>query len=499
MSSSSKTGGDSVFPKPQPPQSGVRAALQYTGIPPSWLDKRPSLPSRNWLIFLGVTSAVAGCYIYDRQQCKKIRQEYVDKVKDLATTPMGSMELPRRVTVYGAKWLGDEDYDRSMRYFRKYVKPVLVAAAVDYDMVKGRRLGDIARQVADEIRADRRIMLGLDQPFTGGMQLPGSTPAEKRQRKVDSGIIIVGRHTLKEYMWGLKRGWTEGLELVDREERLAQQLEAGGKFDEPEAEHPLDATIGDDEPLPTPSRLPPSNPAFSVLATQNLRAPPPPKDAIPPHLNAPPATLPPQPPMLLVSFTNYIGFTQIPLMIWDFFNERTRVRAGAEAAYKLIMGNARLFTAPPAEALARPDVDVDPTQPQKPYLAELSPTDLDFDREAESYYKKTVVRDFLSEIEKARKEYYDGLAKKLETARALARGTREPTKEERDYPPPTEVELRAETLKKEQRWTSDEEGFNIIRPDKDVEWDERFRGVLRVYTDPTPEQQSQSAGTFSAS
>ena len=367
-------------------------------------------------------------------------------------------------------------------------------------MVKGRRLGDIARQVADEIRADRRIMLGLDQPFTGGMQLPGSSPAEKRQRKVDSGIVIVGRHTLKEYMWGLKHGWTDGLEPVDREERLAQQLEADGKFDEPEPEPTLDSTIGEDEPLPTPSRLPPSNPAFSALATQNLRTPSSSsKDAIPSHLNAPPATLPPQPPMLLLSFTNYIGFTQIPLMIWDFFNERVRVRAGAEAAYKLIMANTRPFTAPPPEVLARPEVDIDPTQPQKPYLAELSPTDLDFDREAESYYKRSVVRDFLSEIEKARKGYYDGLAKKLETARALARGTREPTKEERDYPPPTEVELRAECLKKEQRWTSDEEGFNIIRPDKDVEWDERFRDVLRVYTDPIPEQQSQSTSTSSAS
>lgn len=118
----SSTGGDSAFPTPKPPQSGVKTVLQYTGIPPSWLDKRPSLPSRNWLIFLSVTSAVTGYYIYDRQQCKKIRQEYVDKVKDLAEQPLGSMELPRKVTVYGAKWLGDEDYDRSMRHFRKYVK-----------------------------------------------------------------------------------------------------------------------------------------------------------------------------------------------------------------------------------------------------------------------------------------------------------------------------------------------------------------------------------------
>ncbi|KAI0636678.1 inner membrane protein import complex subunit Tim54-domain-containing protein [Trametes polyzona] len=491
----SSTAGESAAAAPLPPKSGVRTVLQYTGIPPSWLDKRPRLPSRNWLIFLTVTSAVAGYYVYDRQQCKKIRQEYVDKVKDLATQPMGSMELPRLVTVYGAKWPGDQDYDRSMRYFRKYVKPILVAAAIDYDMVKGRRHGDIARHVADKIRKERRIMAGLDQPFTGPMPLPGSSFDEKRQRELDGGIIIVGRHTLKEFMAGLKRGWTEGLETVDREEQLSRLLESDGKFDEPEPEPTAEAPVGEGEPIPTPSRIPSSN-AFSILKNPALRAPPPPKPAesVPDHLNAPPAEIPPQPPMLLASFTNYIGFTQIPLMIWDFFNERYKVAEGAEAAYRLIKGSTRPFTAPPPEVLALTSEVVSGDSP-KPYQAEVTPTDLDFDREAESYYKKKVVREFLSEIESARKEYYASLAKKLEVARALSRGTREPTKEERENPPPTEVELRAERLKKELRWTADEEGWNIIRPDKGVEWDERFRNKLRVYTDPSPEQDAGSEST----
>ena len=103
-------------------RSGIKTALEYTGIPPSWLEKRPKLPSRNWLIFLSVTSSVAGLYIYDRQQCKHIRQSYIDKVKHLAEQPADPFEIPRKVTVYAAKWPGDEDYDQSMRYFRKYVK-----------------------------------------------------------------------------------------------------------------------------------------------------------------------------------------------------------------------------------------------------------------------------------------------------------------------------------------------------------------------------------------
>jgi len=111
---------------PSPPhptkQSGFRTALQYTGIPPSWLDKRPRLPSRNWLIFLSVTQSIIAYYAYDRHQSRKIRQEYVDRVKHLAEDPLQTLDFPRTVTVYGAKWPGDEDWDRASRYFRKYVK-----------------------------------------------------------------------------------------------------------------------------------------------------------------------------------------------------------------------------------------------------------------------------------------------------------------------------------------------------------------------------------------
>lgn len=103
-------------------RSGFRTALEFTGIPPSWLDKRPRLPSRNWLIFLSVTQSCIAYYAYDRQQSRKIRQEYVDRVKHLAEEPLRTLDFPRTVTVYSAKWPGDDDWDRGSRYFRKYVK-----------------------------------------------------------------------------------------------------------------------------------------------------------------------------------------------------------------------------------------------------------------------------------------------------------------------------------------------------------------------------------------
>ena len=103
-------------------KSGLRAALEYTGIPPSWLDKRPRLPSRNWLIFLSVTQTLIACYAYDRYESRKIRKEYVARVKHLAEERLHPLDYPRTVNVYSAKWPGDDDWDRGSLYFRKYVK-----------------------------------------------------------------------------------------------------------------------------------------------------------------------------------------------------------------------------------------------------------------------------------------------------------------------------------------------------------------------------------------
>jgi len=359
------------------------------------------------------------------------------------------------------------------------LKPILVAGAVDYDMVVGKRSGEVTRRIAEEIKARRRVDAGLD-PSPSQEQLPPGYPfrplSELRQKELEGGIVIIGRPTFKEYMAGLKRGWTESMEKVDEDERLAQELEMDGRFDEPEEPLEVGEVLSGTE-KPSSSALPPS----PVLSHLQYRLPSSqPKSAssspIPESLNSPPAIIPVLPPILFVTFTNYIGFKQIPLMIWDFFNQRYKVRSGAEAGYRLVMNSTRSFNAP--EPSSQP-LFSDITTPS----TSTSGGDLDFDKEAESYYRSSL-SSIPDDIEKARKKYYDELVGKLATARALARGTREPTKEEIENLPSTEVELRADRMKKEKRWRGDLEGWNIVRPDKEVEWDERFRNALRVFDDP---------------
>lgn len=345
-----------------------------------------------------------------------------------------------------------------------------MAAAIDYDVQNGRKHGDLARQIADKIKSRRRIDEGLEVPLPSP-PTPGKLSKEEESlRDLAGGSVIIGRMTFKEYMEGLRRGWTESPERVDREDALAHKLEQDGHFDEPEASGPSDMLDG--EPIPTASRLESSSglSSYSPLRTHTTTQKSDAGKGIIAFPQTPPDTIPPQPPLLLVPFLNRIGFKQIPFMIADFFNERKRVASGAEAAYRLVKGYTRPFNAPcnyPGAPLFSPD-------------DRIPANDLDFDRENESYYLKSVAS-YNSDIDKAREEYYNKLPARLSTARSLFRGEREPTKEEGSNPPPTEVELRAERMKKETRWRDNEEGWDIVRPDKDVTWDERFKSALTIF------------------
>lgn len=327
----------------------------------------------------------------------------------------------------------------------------------------GNRYGEISNRIADEIKRRRRLAAGIDKPKPILVPKAGDqSPEGIRRRELEGGIVLVGRPTFKEFMHGLKRGWTEGLEIVDKEDALAHALENDGRFDEihePEPEFNADV---EGEPVPTASKLPSSkNPLFTppYMRPQTSTPRDSKADEIPAFANAPPHTIPALPPLLFVPFTNYLGFKQVPLMIWDFFNQRQKVLSGAQVGYKLVQAHSRPF---------------DPV------------TDLDLGTESESYYKSNMAN-YPEEVEKLRKSFYNGLPKKLETARELARGTREPTKDELNYPPPTEVELRAERLKKESRWRGDVAGWEIVDPKNPIAYDDRFENALRVFTEVSSE------------
>ena len=144
MSSEPKAGATAA------PRRQVPAALRpliWMGIPESVLSWKPRLPSRNWSIFFASVAAVSFLYYDDRRQCRKIMDEYKERVRGLAEDPLHPQEMPRKVTVYTARYPGEPDYDASVLYFKRFIKPVLVAAAVDFEIISGTRHGSLAREL----------------------------------------------------------------------------------------------------------------------------------------------------------------------------------------------------------------------------------------------------------------------------------------------------------------------------------------------------------------
>ncbi len=308
----------------------------------------------------------------------------------------------------------------------------------------------------------RRLDMGLEEEHRD----PRLTPKYKfrskediRQQELDGGIVIVGRPTWKEFMDGLKRGWTESPAKIDHDEILARELEEDGRFDEVE---PFEETP------PSPAK------SFNSDFYNTLHQAPPKPTASSPVDSTIPLSIPVLPPILFVPFTNYVGFKLIPNMLYDFFNRRYFVQSGAEAAYRLVMRQTRPFNPPSSVTLFN---DVSSEVPS-------TSSDVDFGKHSEGYYKNSL-NATEKEVERQRRKYYDELVPKLATARELARHIREPTKDEINYPPATEVELRAERMEKEKRWRRMLSGWEIVKPSTEVAWDNRFEGIFTVFTDPT--------------
>jgi len=343
-------------------------------------------------------------------------------------------------------------------------QPYLVAAAIDYEQTPAPLHGSITRQVHAAILAKRRQALGLEAP-PQLLSLPGQlNPAEVAQRELEGGTIVVGRATLKEYMEGLKRGWLGKVDAWEWEKSVDDELKYDGVFASPPSESP--ATTDDIiDPAPTTPTLPTAlTGSLSILS----RRPPPLNPAaagsvpdtngqLPEYYHTPPSPLPPQAPIMLLPFTSHMGFKQIPWMIYDFFTERYRVKAGAEAALALIENNTRSFTR----------------------------DDLNFDRQSEDWYKKAWA-ELPNKIADLRANYYKDLTPKLESVRALAKGEREMTDDEKKSTAPlkTEADLMEERRKKELRWKGQEEGWEIVQKDREVTWDDRFEEWLQVYDAP---------------
>ncbi|EGG07390.1 uncharacterized protein MELLADRAFT_116322 [Melampsora larici-populina 98AG31] len=500
--------------------SATNPAFRYLGIPQAWLKAswKPRLPPPKTSGFLLISSSLLSLYLYDRHQCRKLREKYVHELQHLSQaivldTPNAASWMPRRITVYGARIPEDVDVDRGAQWFKKYVKPMLIAAAIDYRIENGISPGALGRKIASDIHNERIIRAAQNAeafkqpPVSAGM--PGFQMWHFQQHRLEGANLILGRASLKEYLWGLKKGYREPLPLdaLEEDERLSRQLDDEGLFDLTDQSDDLlseglrgvteQIRMTDDScPSPTPpdphpsqqpekysnwiSNLSPFSP--SHLAAQSSES-----------STSSPAVLPPSPlPKTTTSpscsFRSPIGMIWWPLKLYRFFNRRQDVKKGAEVVKSLIVGRSTPIVPPtdlsglnqycgwlPADQDAEVPIDLSIKMTGSPHLDFLCP-------EAEQHLRRSYKKAFRN-ITEERALYRQQLKERLTEARKtqLSTDTAE-LKSDSTLPEGlTEVRLRQEALSKEKKWRNDLEGWRILRTGSGVCWDAEMAQSLHVY------------------
>ena len=313
-------------------------ALRMLGLP----NLPSKLPSRNWLIFWGVTTSFSAAIIYDRREKVRATQRWAAAVAPLAKQPLSDLnEMPRRVTVYLEAPPGD-GLRSAQDHFTEYIKPILSSSGLDWEFVVGRRQGDIRAAVAEHIRRQRRreeraaqpaeaapaaetteTALDIDgKPNAADPNTPSATPpapvdpelaldadlVEDLRRRSGiapyqgvKGDLVVGRTTWKEYVRGLHEGW------LGPTRKPAALVEAEAAAAALEAKLKAESTTPQADPT-TPKRPPQPQP-YNAVADYTA-------SALPANM---PETLGPA---VAVPFPHLLGFLNTPIRLWRFVHRR---------------------------------------------------------------------------------------------------------------------------------------------------------------------------------
>jgi len=321
-------GAQPQAPKPPPKQNPVFRMMGLPNLP-------KKLPSRNWMIFLTVTGSFIGAKLYDTRQKKAVQKKWCDLVSHIAQQPLPVNQMPRKLTIYLSAPPGD-GIRSSREYFKEYIKPVLVAASMDYDVIEGRKEGDVRYGTAEQIRRLRRKK--------------GETSASEKEPDVEQAIdmirdkmhiqpepglrgdLVIGRHTWKEYIRGIHEGWLGPVDAPPPEP-------------EPSPIHPPTEARTDDPSATTPP--PPAEDKKAEEEKKEKKPPYPPPAYLPisaysaspvsPHI---PAVLEPSAP---IRQRHLLGFLKTPQRIYDFLNRRILAEEIGRETAAIVLGAHRPY------------------------------------------------------------------------------------------------------------------------------------------------------------
>ena len=249
-----------------------------------------------------------------------------------------------------------------------------MAGAMDWDVVEGRREGEVRAGLAEKIRKLRKRKGEVSQAEPGEeSQEDLYHEMRKRAGTTDwdgvQGDLVLGRHAWKEYIRGLHEGWLGPLDGVQplESELLDTKPPAAHSADVPFPETPSPGTTSSETPSPTPPQTDTLPPESSPEKTAEKPAKPPvaPPSIVPSEYASSTAapTLPNSlPPSSPVALPHLLGFFNFPIRIYRFLTRRHLADStGASVTAIVLASQSRAFTRSAEFASAIDSDDASPT------------------------------------------------------------------------------------------------------------------------------------------
>ncbi|KAF1837551.1 hypothetical protein BDW02DRAFT_565837 [Decorospora gaudefroyi] len=297
--------------------------------------------------------------MYDRRQKKRIQKKWAKVVEHIAQEPIDTHQLPRKLTIFLSAPPAD-GLVSARDHFHEYIKPILVAGALDWDAVEGRREGDVRAGLAERIRKLRKrrgepttepIEPGLEEELAGLRQRAGVS-----EWTGPEGDIVIGRHTWKEYVRGLHEGW---LGPLDAPPAADPPVEAPAAASEP-VPQPTSTSSGlTDEATTTPATIDDASPTAAPEAPKPEEAEkpkeeenkpkkkkqPPPFITTAEYDNAVLSSNCPQAlgPAAVIPFPHLLGFLNFPIRMYRFLNRRQAADVIGRETAAAVLGVYRPF------------------------------------------------------------------------------------------------------------------------------------------------------------
>ncbi|KAJ5206053.1 Mitochondrial import inner membrane translocase subunit Tim54 [Penicillium cf. griseofulvum] len=444
MADSSSSAAPSGASKPQAAPKPPNPAFKMMGLP----NMRFKLPSRNWMIFLTITGSFTGALIYDRREKRRVQQKWSELVAHISKETLPVDQMRRKMTVYLAAPPGD-GLRVARDHFKEYVKPILVAAALDYTVIEGRREGDVRAGMAENIRKQRRKAgepsstveeVGVEAVIAATREHIGVTdePGPK-------GDLVIGRHTWKEYIRGLHEGWLGPLDAPPPPPEEVKELTADTvedlsatnpeiasidspefseenkevipepKMEEPEKEEEKEEEKKPSKPAgPTPAYIYPSEYSSAILP-----------HTIPQSFDS----------STPVEFPHILGFLNTPVRVYRFLTQRHLAEdVGRQVAAVVLSNSARPYREDTPSADSEPTAaSVEPNPSLDSSFTDLPPRNYEQQtvmQAAESEWHKSVHKREEDEKVKER-EWLDDIVLDQRIASRMQRATLSPEDEAR--------------------------------------------------------------------